>query len=54
MREVALGAVVVAGAILEWFSPPFPSGPSIVPWIAAGAGLSAAAAAVRSLLHEEQ
>jgi len=30
------------------------SGPSIVPWIAAGAGLFAAAATVRSLLYEEQ
>lgn len=49
---IGLGVVVVVGSILGWFRPPFPSRPSVVPWIAAAAGLFAAGSAVRCLLDD--
>jgi hypothetical protein len=52
--SVGLGVAVAAGAVLEWFRPPFPSRPSIVPWLAAGAGLFAAASALRCLLEDSR
>jgi hypothetical protein len=51
---IALGAAVVLGALLEWFRPPFPSRPSLVPWIAVGGGLLAAASALRCLLEDSR
>ncbi len=47
-----LGILIAIGATLEWFRPPFPSRPSIVPWVAAAAGLAASAFALRSLARE--
>jgi hypothetical protein len=52
--SIGLGVAVVAGAVLEWFRPPFPSRPSIVPWIAAAAGAFASAWALRSLLEDSR
>jgi hypothetical protein len=51
---IGLGAAVVLGAVLEWLRPPFPSTPSFVPWIAAAAGLLAAASAARCLLEDSR
>jgi hypothetical protein len=52
LAQVLLGAIVALGALLEWFRPPFPSRPSIVPWIASAAGAYAAVSAVRSVRAE--
>ena len=52
--ELALAVAVVLGSVLEWFRPPFPSRPSVVPWIAAGAGLYAAASALRGLIEDSR
>lgn len=49
---IALGTLVVAGSTLEWFRPPFPSRPSVVPWIAAAAGAFAAGSALRCLTED--
>lgn len=46
---VALGILIVLGSVLAWFRPPFPSRPSVVPWVAAAAGAFAAGSAVRCL-----
>ena len=47
---ILLDAVVVAGAILEWFRPPFPVGTLDLPWIAAGADVNRPPAQVRMLI----
>ncbi len=47
--EVALASAVVIGAVLEWFRPPFPSRPSLAPWIAVAAGVFALVSAARAL-----
>jgi membrane associated rhomboid family serine protease len=49
-----LAGAVALGAVLEWFRPPFPSRPSVVPWLAALAGAFALVAAVKSLLDERR
>jgi hypothetical protein len=49
---VALGTLVVAGSVLEWFRPPFPSRPSVVVWVAAASGAFAAWWAVRCLAED--
>jgi hypothetical protein len=49
---IALGSLVVVASILEWFRPPFPSTPSVVPWVAAAAGAFATGSAVRCLLDD--
>jgi hypothetical protein len=49
-----LGLLVLLGSALEWFRPPFPSTPSVVPWIAAAAGLFAAGSAVRCLAEDRR
>jgi hypothetical protein len=51
---VALAGAVAIGAVLEWFRPPFPSRPSIVPWIAAIAAAFALVVAVRCVLEERR
>jgi hypothetical protein len=50
----ALAGAVMLGAVLEWFRPPFPSRPSVVPWLAALAGAFALVAAVKSVLDERR
>jgi hypothetical protein len=55
--DIALGAIagaVAIGAVLEWFRPPFPSRPSVVPWVAATAGAFALVVAVRCVLEERR
>jgi hypothetical protein len=55
--DIALGALagaVAIGAVLEWFRPPFPSRPSIVPWIAATAAAFALVVAVRCVFEERR
>lgn len=51
---IGLGVAVVLGGTLEWFRPPFPSHPSIVPWIAAAAGLFAAGSGLRCFLEDSR
>jgi hypothetical protein len=50
----AVAAAVVLGAVLEWFRPPFPSRPSVVPWIAAVAGGFALVVVVRCIVKERR
>jgi hypothetical protein len=52
VAEIVLAAAVVAGSILEWFRPPFPSRPSLVPWIAATGGALALVSALRCLRED--
>jgi hypothetical protein len=49
---VGLGLAAVAGSVLEWFRPPFPSRPSPVPWICAAAGAYASFRAARVLRED--
>jgi hypothetical protein len=49
IAEVAFGAAVVVGSVLEWLRPPFPSRPTVAPWIAAAGGMFAVVSAVRCL-----
>jgi hypothetical protein len=51
---IGLGAAVVLGAVLGWFRPPFPSRPSIVPWLAALGGVFAAGSGLRCLLEDSR
>ena len=52
--STVLAVAVTLGAVLEWFRPPFPSRPSIVPWLAAIAGAVAALGSVRSFAEDRR